>query len=266
MISSLPRAQKRLTQLLAKGSRTPPENAAKSWSLDFLLSPHSIHTSPENPTQLSHIKFARNQLDPADPFARGARVSPLLGEDGKAARLDMPASLCFRSIGYQSLPLPGFKDLNIPFDISRGLIPNDGYGRVLNTPPLTAEGENESDSFPVHVPGIYCAGWVKRGPIGVIASTMTDAFTTADAIAADWEAHSVGGTSADGLAFLNSSEGGSTGLGWDGVRFEAEKSGLRPTSWRDWEEIDRVEKERGQTKGKIREKFADVDEMLNVLS
>lgn len=181
-------------------------------------------------------------------------------------KLDMPASLCFRSIGYQSLPLRGFKELNIPFDIERGLIPNDGYGRVLNTPPLPAEGEDDSNSFAVHVPGIYCAGWVKRGPTGVIASTMTDAFTTADAIAADWEAHSVGETRADGMGFLNSSGEGGTGLGWDGVRPETEKLGLRPTSWPDWEEIDRVEKERGQEKGKIREKFARVEEMLNVLS
>ncbi|KAL1954441.1 hypothetical protein VTO42DRAFT_1165 [Malbranchea cinnamomea] len=265
-IARLPRAQKRMTQLLAKGSPTLPENATKVWSLDFLHSPHSFHTSSPNSTQLSYIKFTRNQLDPADPFAQGARASPLLGDDGRAIQVDMPASICFRSIGYRSVPLQGFEDLNIPFDHSRGFIPNDGHGRVINTPPLPTGGQDTSDSFAVRVPGVYCAGWVKRGPTGVIASTMTDAFTTADAIAADLEAHSISGTRIDGLAFLNSSEGGSTGLGWDGVRPEAEKLGLRPTSWRDWEEIDRVEKERGQMKGKVREKFAAVDEMLSVLS
>jgi adrenodoxin-NADP+ reductase len=98
---------------------------------------------------------------------------------------------------------------------------------------------------------------------------MTDAFDTADAIAADWESHCAaitsGASDPDHPAFLNHAEGGSTGLGWSGVRQVAEKSGIRATSWRDWEEIDRVEKERGQAKGKVREKFASVEEMLAVL-
>lgn len=275
-ITGLPRAQKRMIQLLAKGSTTRAQDSTKSWSLDFLLSPHSFHASSTDPTRLSHVKFTRNQLDPADPFATRASVSPLIGDDGKAAQVDLPANVCFRSIGYQSLPLRGFEELNIPFNDSRGVIPNDGYGRVLNTSPLRKEGEETPDSVPVHVPGIYCAGWVKRGPTGVIASTMTDAFATADAVAADWESHcspgsnssssnNNNGSSSHHLAFLNSAEGGSTGLGWAGVRPEAERLGLRPTSWRDWEEIDRAEKERGAAKGKLREKFASVSDMLRAL-
>ncbi|EEQ31566.1 FAD-dependent pyridine nucleotide-disulphide oxidoreductase [Microsporum canis CBS 113480] len=243
IISGLPRAQKRIIQLLAKGSTTTFENSAKQWSLDFLLSPHSFHSSPENAGRLSHITFTRNQLDPADPYSPTASVSPSIAEDG-----------------YKSCPLPGLEELNVPFDTSRGLIPNDGQGRVLNT--VSSSGAN--DGLPAHVPGVYCAGWVKRGPTGVIASTMSDAFATADAIAADREIHRDRGS--DKMKFLNSRAGEeSTGLGWDGVRPEAEKRGLRPTSWKDWEEIDRVEKERGQARGKPREKFALVDDMLNVL-
>jgi adrenodoxin-NADP+ reductase len=104
---------------------------------------------------------------------------------------------------------------------------------------------------------------VKRGPTGVIASTMTDAFATADAIAEDRAKHNSG---RGGPSFLNSSEGGSTGLGWSGVRPEAEKRGLRPTSWQDWELIDAAEKERGRAKDKVREKFGRVEEMMHVLS
>ena len=33
--------------------------------------------------------------------------------------------------------------------------------------------------------GLYCSGWVKRGPIGTILTTMNDAFETAEAIAHD---------------------------------------------------------------------------------
>ncbi|EGC46508.1 NADPH:adrenodoxin oxidoreductase [Histoplasma capsulatum var. duboisii H88] len=263
-IKSLPRAQKRLTQLLAKGSLTKPEEASKSWSLDFLLSPHSFHSSPSHPDVLSYMKFSRNQLDPADPFSPTTKVTPLFQDDGHVAHIDIPTSTCFRSIGYKSLPLPGFEDLNIQFNSSRGIIPNDGQGRVIAIPPAPNRAAKLSEvSEAIQLPGLYCAGWVKRGPTGVIASTMTDAFDTADAIAADWASHM---TSSHGHAFLNSSESGGSGLGWEGVLPEVRELGLRPTSWEDWERIDRAEIERGKAVGKVKEKFGRVEEMLDVLS
>lgn len=254
-------------EIYAKGSLTDLETASKKWSLNYLLSPNSFHSSPENPDQLSHITFTRNQLDPSNPFATDSRVSPLLGNDGNAIKATGQASHCFRSIGYQACPLPGFDELNIPFDDQRGLIPNDGQGRVIHTV-MSTPPEPERPGWvemPIasHLPGMYCAGWVKRGPTGVIASTMEDAFATADAICDDWKR--AGTENSDKPQFLNSAEGGSTGLGWEGVRPEAEKLGLRPTTWRDWEHLDVLEKERGSDKGKIREKFSRIDDMIKTL-
>ncbi|MBE7181076.1 MAG: hypothetical protein INR71_07685, partial [Terriglobus roseus] len=80
---------------------------------------------------------------------------------------------------------------------------------------------------------------------------MDDAFATGDAIALD---------AARGLAML-----GGDGAGWDGVRPEARRRGLRRTSWADWRAIDAVERERGRQRGKPREKILSVDEMLAVL-
>jgi adrenodoxin-NADP+ reductase len=256
-IAALPRAQKRLIQLLAKGSTNDPSTATKSWSLDFLLSPECLHWSPKFPHRLSHVRFSRNQLDPADPFSPSSKVSPKYLSSGKRAQLDLCANTFFRSVGYKSLPLPGLADIGVPFDDSRGVIPNDGFGRV--TVPLNAEAGTR-DTLPdgsliSHLPGLYCAGWVKRGPTGVIATTMTDAFSTADAIAAD--------VAQNGSSLLNPNEG--TSLGWEGVRPEAERLGVRATSWEDWERIDRAERERGAQKGKVREKFGRVEEMLEVL-
>jgi adrenodoxin-NADP+ reductase len=92
---------------------------------------------------------------------------------------------------------------------------------------------------------------------------MMDAFATADSIAADWEVQKSGH---DGrISFLNAESGGSTGLGWEGVRPEAEQRGLLPTSWQDWERIDFAEMEKGRQKGKVREKFGRVEEMLDIL-
>ncbi|KAN0071286.1 hypothetical protein V8E54_010717 [Elaphomyces granulatus] len=262
VITSLPRPQKRLIQLLTKGSSTHPDEATKSWSLDFLLSPRSLHWSSQFPYRLSHVQFTRNELDPSDPFSPGAKTTPFALSSGLPARVNIPANIFFRSIGYKSSPLPGFEGLGIRFNDRRGIIPNDGFGRVISSVKPVEESSTPDGSLSP-LPGLYCAGWVKCGPTGVIASTMTDAFATADIIATDWKARSSVG---DGrISFLNLSTGGSTGLGWEGVRPEAENRGLSPTSWRDWELIDAAERERGRQKGKTRDKFSRVEEMLQIV-
>ena len=67
--------------------------------------------------------------------------------------------MVLRSVGYQSVPLPG-----VPFDSRASVVPN-ALGRVL--------GE---DGVPL--PGEYVAGWLKRGPTGVIGTNKSDAAET----------------------------------------------------------------------------------------
>lgn len=258
-MAALPRAQKRLIQLMAKGSTDDPTTATKSWSLDFLLSPECLTWSPVHPYRLSSVKFSRNELDPNDPHSPSAKVTPKFLSNGKRAQVNLPASTFFRSVGYKSLPLAGLEDLGVEFDSDRGVIPNDGFGRI--TGPTTAGNVDPlpDGSLISYLPGLYCAGWVKRGPTGVIATTMTDAFTTAETIAADKARQG-------GKGSLLHGPGHSTGLGWEGVRPEAEKRGLRSTTWQDWERIDRAERERGRQKGKVRDKFGRVEEMLEVVA
>ncbi|KAI9778400.1 MAG: NADPH-adrenodoxin reductase [Candelina submexicana] len=239
-LSTLPRASKRLTQLLMKGSPNPVSTSPKSWSLDFLLSPQSFNPTPSPlPTSLASLTFTNTTLQGTDSFSPTARAT------STSTTTTHPASLAFRSIGYKSTALPGLSKLGVPFDTNLGIIPNDVSGRILSASlgpgSLTAK----------HIPGMYCAGWVKRGPTGVIASTMEDAFCTAEAIAQDWEAKAM---------FL-----GGDGAGWDGAREEVERKGLRRVSWEDWKRIDRVERERGRKVGKEREKIKSVKEMLSVL-
>lgn len=258
VVRALPRAQQRLMQLLANGSTYNLPTATKSWSLDFLLAPESLHWSPVYPYHLSHVKFSRNELDPSDPYSPSAKVSPKYLSNGKRAQVNLPASVFFRSVGYKSVPLPGMEDLGIQFNTERGLIPNDGFGRVTSSSNVGEPEKLPDGSLISHLPGLYCAGWVKRGPTGVIATTMTDAFTTADTIVKDLESRG------DSASLLHA-PGLSSGQGWEGLRGEAERLGLRPTSWQDWQRIDAIERERGQRKGKPRDKFGRVEEMLAVL-
>lgn len=134
-------------------------------------------------------------------------------------------------------------ELGIRFDTRSGTIPNDGYGRIL----AAAGGV---DGGVRQVRGMYCAGWVKRGPTGVIASTMADAFASAEAVVADLaRPGAVGGER----------------RGWDAVKEEVRKRGLRPVGWEGWLKIDAVERQRGRELGKEREKCVSVEEMLRIL-
>jgi ferredoxin--NADP+ reductase len=69
------------------------------------------------------------------------------------------------SVGYRGLPLPG-----LPFDSERGVVPNID-GRVLR------DGQV--------VPGEYVAGWIKRGPTGIIGTNKRDARETVQALLSD---------------------------------------------------------------------------------
>lgn len=236
-ISELPRTAKRLMQLLSQGTSSLPTETLKSWSLDFLFAPKSFNSSNPASQHLSSIKFTKNQLQGSDPFNPSAKV---VSTDEQR---EFPASMAFRSIGYKSEALPGIEDLGLQFDAERGVISCDYHGRAIAS---VASGLDR----PSAIPGMYCSGWVKRGPTGVIANTMEDAFATAAAITSDWESKA---------PFLNG------GQGWDHLKHDASAKGLRSVSWNDWQKIDAAEKTRGKLKGKEREKFTSTQQMLRVL-
>jgi adrenodoxin-NADP+ reductase len=218
--ADLPRASKRIAQLLAKHSSSNPDpHASKSLSLEFLLSPQEFHAG-SLPASLSSIDFERNiWTEERHRFQKDARVV------SANSMISMDSGLAFRSIGYKAEALPGMKDLGIDFDDRVGRLLND-RGRVLSA------GEIAS--------GLYCAGWAKSGPTGVIATTMEDSFATAELIAQDWKGH-------------ESTKKGSVAIrGWLD----------NPIDWYGWQRIDIAERARGEKRGKEREKLRSVQEML----
>ncbi|KAH9887823.1 nucleotide-binding domain-containing protein [Xylariomycetidae sp. FL2044] len=238
-ISKLPRARRRLMEVIVKGSTTRADDdaATASWSLDFCLSPTRFLGGPDGHVQ--RTQFERTTL--SSPFDPSSGVS----SDGTQV-VDLPSSIAFRSIGYKSVALPGFPEAGISFDDRKGVIRNDGMGRALRLP---QGGEGEQ---PGVLPGVYCAGWVKRGPTGVIASTMEDAFSTADAIAADWNS---------AAPFLT----GESHSGWEGLRAGIDHSRCKVIHWEEWKKIDEAERQRGLQAGKEREKFTSTQDMLSVV-
>lgn len=182
----------------------------------FLKSPREI----QGQERTQRIILEKNKLS-GDAFSQSAR--------GTGELVELEAGLVFRSIGYHGTPLP-----DVPFDDRRGVVPND-TGRVLN------EGSP--------VPGLYVAGWIKRGPTGIIGTNRADSVATVNALLED----------AAGWAPAEDKRGA------EGISKLLVDRGIRYVSFDDWKIIDKAEIERGRESGKPREKFTLVSEMLDLL-
>ncbi len=143
-------------------------------------------------------------------------------------REEISCGLVFRSIGYRSEAIEG-----APFEPQRGIVPND-RGRVL-------EGDR-------HIPGLYVTGWQKRGPSGIIGTNRADSVETVENLLSDFAASS-----------------GPPRPGVTGLRDLLEGRDVRIVDIEGWQRIDAAETERGRPRGKPREKFTRIDEMLSVL-
>ncbi|PHH70744.1 hypothetical protein CDD83_5352 [Cordyceps sp. RAO-2017] len=245
-VESLPRASRRLVEVLLQGTHLSITSAPKSWSLKNCLSPKEFLCDVERSCAVAHTQFDVTSL--TSPFDSNSQVFTT------GAELTLPSSIVIRAIGYKSTPLPGFADAGIQFDNRRNVIIHDGHGRVTRVAPsndLHPPPENTE-----HIPGVYCAGWIKRGAAGVIATTMQDGFMTGDVIIKDW---------LSGARFLRSTDGERPG-GWHAVRQETGPSSDFSISWDQWGKIDNAERVRGAKNGKVREKFTTTAGMLSVIT
>lgn len=145
----------------------------------------------------------------------------LLGDgnvEGTGEFIDTPVQAVYRAVGYFSSPIEG-----VPFDDRRGVIPNDA-GRVL--------GE---DGQPI--PGLYATGWVKRGPVGLIGSTKSDAQETIANLVEDAEAGVL--------------HAGTDAVGHDAMIALLEERGIPYTTWQGWELLDAYEQRLGEEYGEV---------------
>lgn len=257
-LKALPRPKRRLMELLIKGKPHDP-NATKSWTLDFLLSPSKLNqTNDDGTDKLTGVTFTKNHLDdPSDPTCPAKPISETH---------TIPTSTLFRSIGYKAEPIPDMETIGVTFDTRAGTIRHDGTGRIIpldspthKLPTSAASADHHLQphaASPEFTTALYCAGWVKRGPTGVIANTMTDAFQTAETIVQDWRS-----------ALSHGTMGDQEKKGWPAVKAEAEAQGYnlyKVVDWNGWHRIDRVEKDVGAERGKPREKLGRVREMEEV--
>ena len=149
-------------------------------------------------------------------------------------------SLVLRSVGYKGIRV----DEDVPFDDENGVVPN-AHGRVL-----TERGGEI-------VRGLYAAGWIKRGPTGIIGTNLRCAEETVGALIHDDER----GRLREVCEVCEEEEDDDVALSLSEV---LSRRGVKVVSKEGWARIDAAEREIGRMAGKPREKFVDLDEMLRV--
>jgi ferredoxin--NADP+ reductase len=170
------------------------------------------------------VRVERNHL-----AGEGARAEAR----GTGSFEDIPAGLVIRAIGYRGRSLPG-----VPFDERTGTIPNI-EGRVLDT-----HGRL--------IPKLYVAGWIKRGPTGLIGTNKQCAKETVANMLED--------------ACERPPPSARTVRSADrGIDKLLELRAVRVVTRDDWQKIDAVERLAGEVAGRVRAKLTTTMEMLAVL-
>ena len=137
-----------------------------------VLSEWALREPRPGPHRRIHIHFLQNPVAIlGSDRVTGLRTErQVLNGDGSVSGTgeftDWDVQAVYRAVGYRSEPLA-----ELPWDTAANVLPN-AAGRVLDD-----DGER--------VPGIYATGWVKRGPVGLIGSTKSDAAETVANLLAD---------------------------------------------------------------------------------
>ena len=191
-------------------------------SLRFLVSP--VELLSDSTGGVAGMRLVKNELYEAGDGTLRPRSTDVFEE--------LSVDMVFRSVGYRGLPVPG-----LPFDESLGIVPNQ-KGRVV--------GSDAAEP----IVGLYVAGWIKRGPTGVIGTNKSDAAETVDAMLEDVNRGNV--------------------LQPKHPRAEALEVFVRKNqrdlvSFADWQRLNELETAEGVRQGRPRVKFASVEAMMTAL-
>ncbi len=199
----------------------PPSGKPRKLIMRFLVSPVELTAADGH---VAGMRLARNILQATSAGTLVAKPTD--------RREDLPVGLIFRAVGYRGIPLPG-----VPFNQDWGVILNE-KGRVLD--PASKEP----------VAGLYAAGWIKRGPTGVIGTNKPDAAETVAHMVED---------AAEGKALTPTEpEAGAA----EALIRERQPAYI---SYPDWQKLNEMEVQRGKAAGRPRVKFTRVQDMLAAL-
>ena len=203
-----------LQQIHDQGDRGNP----RKLHLCFLISPTKI----EGSERVEGLELVHNEI-----VKEGGVLKAKATDEVMHLNVDM----VFRSIGYRGEAIPG-----LPFDDRRGTIPND-QGQLLDG----VDGKLLNQE--------YTAGWIKRGPSGVIGTNKQDAMETVSRLKQNWQ----------------TSQTPPPKLVQDDLLDLLKQKKIQFVSFEDWKKLDKFELEQGHLNGKSRQKICEVEEMLDLI-
>ena len=203
-----------LQQIHDQGDRGNP----RKLHLCFLISPTKI----EGSERVEGLELVHNEIVKEGGILRAKATDEVM---------HLNVDMVFRSIGYMGEAIPG-----LPFDDRRGTLPND-QGQLLDG----VDGKLLNQE--------YTAGWIKRGPSGVIGTNKQDATETISRLKKNWQ------TSPTPQPKLVQHD----------LQDLLEEKQIQFVSFEDWKKLDKIEIEQGQQNGKSRHKICEVQEMLDLI-
>ena len=203
-----------LQQIHDQGDRGNP----RKLHLCFLISPTKI----EGSEKVEGLELVHNEIVKEGGVLRAKATDEVM---------HLNVDMVFRSIGYMGEAIPG-----LPFDDRRGTLPND-QGQLLDG----VDGKLLNQE--------YTAGWIKRGPSGVIGTNKQDATETVSRLKKNWQ------TSPTPQPKLVQHD----------LLDLLKKKKIQFVSFEDWKKLDKYEIEQGQQNGKSRHKICEVQEMLDLI-
>ena len=220
-LANASRGTVRNIEIIEQFSIRKPGDKSKKLFIRFLVSPTELMGDANG--HVRSMRLGHNELYATE----AGTLRPQLTDRYE----DIPVGLVFRSIGYRGVPLPG-----VPFNNSWGVILNE-KGRVID--PETKSPKK----------GEYTAGWIKRGPSGVIGTNKPDAVETVKQMLDDLNNDSVLTPSAPAP---------------DDVERLIRDRQPQYFSYEDWKKLDASEVARGQALGRPRLKYTQIEDMLTL--
>jgi ferredoxin--NADP+ reductase len=203
-----------LQQIQDQGDRGNP----RKLHLCFLISPTKI----QGTEKVERLELVHNEI-----VTEGGVLKAKPTDEVMHLNVDM----VFRSIGYMGEALPG-----LPFNSRKGILPND-QGQLLDG----VEGKLLDQE--------YTAGWIKRGPSGVIGTNKQDAIETINCLKQNWQTKEIPDPK----------------LAQQDLLDLLQEKKLQFVSFEDWKKLDQFEIEQGQCNGRSRQKICEVKEMLDLI-
>ena len=207
-------------QVLEQYAMREPDDSPHKIYIHFFEEPVEVLT--DDAGNITGLRTERQELD-----GKG-------GIRGTGKFTDWPVQQVYHAVGYRSEPVEG-----VPFDLERHVIPNDG-GRVLVTAEEGAAPEEK----------LYVTGWIKRGPVGLIGNTKSDAKETTDMLIADADAGKLATPAHTGK---------------DEILDLLRERGIDYATWAGWYKLDEAERALGAadpTFPRERKKIVEWEDML----